>query len=243
MLFSEIEVQKRRRGNERPPILPPPGFGGHADQHCPAACCGLEDSRWFRFRLWSRSEAMMRRNRMLQSFALSCTVFALLASPHASRAQSTQSAPSAKDKPAPVAAPVPAPSAAVLADPLLKAMREELDRSRLHLKMDGVPAPYYIEYRLADVDQYEAEAIFGALRSDQHVHARSVRIVVRVGDYKQDSYYGPGVGVVDFAPLDNDEAALRRELWFKHRSRLQGRKRVAGLEESAAQPVHRRRSV
>jgi hypothetical protein len=27
MLFSEIEVQKRRRGNERPPILPPPGFG------------------------------------------------------------------------------------------------------------------------------------------------------------------------------------------------------------------------
>jgi TldD protein len=27
MLFTEIEVQKRRRGNERPPILPPPGFG------------------------------------------------------------------------------------------------------------------------------------------------------------------------------------------------------------------------
>jgi TldD protein len=26
MLFSEIEVQKRRRGTERPPILPPPGF-------------------------------------------------------------------------------------------------------------------------------------------------------------------------------------------------------------------------
>ncbi len=26
MLFTEIEVQKRRRGSERPPILPPPGF-------------------------------------------------------------------------------------------------------------------------------------------------------------------------------------------------------------------------
>lgn len=26
MLFSELEVQKRRRGTERPPILPPPGF-------------------------------------------------------------------------------------------------------------------------------------------------------------------------------------------------------------------------
>jgi TldD protein len=26
MLFSEIEVQKRRRGTERPPILPPPSL-------------------------------------------------------------------------------------------------------------------------------------------------------------------------------------------------------------------------
>jgi TldD protein len=149
----------------------------------------------------------MRRTIMLRPILLSCCVAAcaLLASPFTLRAQ---------DKAAPVAAPIPAPSAAVLADPLMKAMREELDRSRLHLKMDGVPAPYYIEYRLADVDQFEAEAIFGSLRSDQHVHARSVRIVVRVGDYKQDSYYGPGVGAVDFAPLDNDEAALRRELWF-----------------------------
>jgi len=33
MLFSEIEVQKRRKGTERPPILPPPG----ADSPAPAA--------------------------------------------------------------------------------------------------------------------------------------------------------------------------------------------------------------
>jgi predicted Zn-dependent protease len=105
-------------------------------------------------------------------------------------------------------------SRAVASDPILKAMREELDRSKLHLKMDNVAAPYYIEYRLADVHQYEAEAVFGALRQDQKVHARTVRVVVRVGDYKQDSYYGPGVGVVDFAPLDDDAIALRRELWL-----------------------------
>jgi TldD protein len=30
MLFTEIEVQKRRRGSERPPILPPPGFASAA---------------------------------------------------------------------------------------------------------------------------------------------------------------------------------------------------------------------
>jgi predicted Zn-dependent protease len=107
-----------------------------------------------------------------------------------------------------------ATAAAVQSDPLLKAMREELDRSRSHLKMDNVPAPYYIEYRLSDVDEYSAEAAFGALRQNQRIHARSLRVVVRVGDYKQDSYYGPGTGMVTFAPLDDDSIALRRELWL-----------------------------
>ncbi|MFZ0519549.1 MAG: metallopeptidase TldD-related protein [Candidatus Acidiferrales bacterium] len=100
------------------------------------------------------------------------------------------------------------------ADPILKAMREELNRSKSQLKMENVAAPYYIEYRVSDVDQYDAEAAFGALRQEQRVHARSLRVVVRVGDYKQDSYYGPGTGVVSFAPLDNDSIALRRELWI-----------------------------
>jgi TldD protein len=107
-----------------------------------------------------------------------------------------------------------AAAAAVQSDPLLKAMREELDRSKSQLKMENVPAPYYIEYRLSDVDEYSAEAAFGALRQDQRMHARSLRVVVRVGDYKQDSYYGPGTGLVTFAPSDDDSIALRRELWL-----------------------------
>jgi TldD protein len=105
-------------------------------------------------------------------------------------------------------------SSAASTDPILKAMREELDRSKSQLKMENVAAPYYIEYRVSDVDQYDAEAAFGALRQEQRVHARSLRVVVRVGDYKQDSYYGPGTGVVSFAPIDNDAIALRRELWI-----------------------------
>jgi predicted Zn-dependent protease len=107
-----------------------------------------------------------------------------------------------------------ASSAAVQSDPLLSALREELDRNKSQLKMDNVPAPYYIEYRLSDLDEYSAEAAFGALRQDQRVHGRSLRVVVRVGDYKQDSYYGPGTGMVTFAPRDDDSIALRRELWL-----------------------------
>jgi TldD protein len=119
----------------------------------------------------------------------------------------------AQEKP-PAVPSTKAVSAEVGADPLLKAMREELDRSKSQLKMDNVAAPYYIEYRIADVEEWTAEAAFGSLRQDQQIHARSARVVVRVGDYKLDSYYGPGLGVVDYAPLDNDPIAIRRELWL-----------------------------
>src|SRR5271170_6548137 len=102
---------------------------------------------------------------------------------------------------------------AAISDPVLQAMRKELDRSKSQLKMENVPAPYYIEYRVSDLDQYDAEAVFGALRQEQRVHSRVVRVVVRVGDYKQDSYYGPGIGVTTLEPIDNDPIALRWQLW------------------------------
>ena len=126
-------------------------------------------------------------------------------------------------------------------DPLLQAMREELDRSKSHLKMDNVPTPYYIEYHLWDVDQYDAEAAFGALRQDQRNRARSIRVVVRVGDYKQDSY-GPTSAGVTIAPIDNDPIAVRRQLWlatdqaFKAASEALAAKKAALREYSADQP-------
>jgi predicted Zn-dependent protease len=112
----------------------------------------------------------------------------------------------------------PAPDSSVSAnasaDAILQAMREELDRSKATLKMDNVSAPYYIEYRLLDMDTYDAEAAFGSLRQDQRFHVRDLRVVIRVGDYKQDSYDGRGMGVVDLAPLENDPIALRHQLWM-----------------------------
>jgi TldD protein len=99
-------------------------------------------------------------------------------------------------------------------DVVLSAMRAELDRSKAQLKMEQVAAPYYVEYRIYDVDQFSAEASFGALRGDMHLRFRFVRVVVRIGDYKQDSYFGQGQGTVDFMPLDNDMLALRHQLWL-----------------------------
>jgi len=110
------------------------------------------------------------------------------------------------------AAAVPHPAAA--GDPLLDALLTELDRSKAHLKMDQVPAPYYIGYRVNDVDDFDAEAAFGALRESQRVHLRILRVVVRVGDYKQDSYYGQGMGETNILPLDDDPIALRHQIWL-----------------------------
>ena len=104
--------------------------------------------------------------------------------------------------------------AAANGDPLLEALLTELDRSKAQLKMDQVAAPYYIEYRVNDVDEYQAEAAFGALRESQRARYRVLHVVVRVGDYKQDSYYSQGMGETNILPLDDDAIALRHLIWL-----------------------------
>jgi TldD protein len=107
-----------------------------------------------------------------------------------------------------------APHPAARGDALLEALLTELDRSKAQLKIEQVQAPYYIEYRVNDVDDYDAEAAFGALRESQRVRLRILRVVVRVGDYKQDSYFGQGMGETNILPLDNDPIALRHQIWL-----------------------------
>src|SRR5450759_1216978 len=99
-------------------------------------------------------------------------------------------------------------------DVVLRALREEMGRSKANLKLEKVPAPYYIEYRVTEIDQFEASAVFGALRNQQHNHGRLLRVVVRVGDYKQDSFYGTGEGAVDLVPSDDDVFAIRHRIWL-----------------------------
>jgi TldD protein len=99
-------------------------------------------------------------------------------------------------------------------DGLLEALLTELDRSKAQLKMDQVQSPYFIEYRVNEVEDFSAEAAFGALRENQHTHFRVLRVVVRIGDYKQDSYFGRGQGESSILPLDNDPIALRHQIWL-----------------------------
>src|SRR6202049_452901 len=99
-------------------------------------------------------------------------------------------------------------------DAVLRALREEMERSKANLKLENVPAPYYIEYRVTEIDQFEASAVFGALRNQQHNHGRLLRVVVRVGDYKQDSFFGTGEGTIELVPSDEDVFAIRHRIWL-----------------------------
>ena len=110
--------------------------------------------------------------------------------------------------------PMIAAHAAANGDPILEALLTELDRSKAQLKMDQVAPPYYIEYRVNDVDEFQAEAAFGAIRENQRLRYRVLHVVVRIGDYKQDSYYNQGTGETNIIPLDDDPIALRHLIWL-----------------------------
>src|SRR5438045_9028372 len=99
-------------------------------------------------------------------------------------------------------------------DPVLSAMRAELERSKSQLKLSQMQAPYYIEYSVADSDVYSAAATFGALSYENRIRARLLTANVRVGDYKRDNTLMPGAGQVERVALDGDSYALRRSLWL-----------------------------
>jgi predicted Zn-dependent protease len=98
-------------------------------------------------------------------------------------------------------------------DPLLKAMLAELDRSKNDLQLKGFEKPFFIQYRIEDVDNFETKAEFGAGESAEHAHQRVARVTVRVGDYKTDSSGGRGDGALQLAPMDDDPIAVRSALW------------------------------
>ncbi len=98
-------------------------------------------------------------------------------------------------------------------DPLLKAMLAELDRSMTQLQLPGFAKPFFIQYRIEEVNDYQTKAEFGASEGASQSHQRVARITVRVGDYKTDSSGGRGDGALQLAGLDDDPIALRSALW------------------------------
>jgi hypothetical protein len=105
-------------------------------------------------------------------------------------------------------------------DPILRAMRDELDRARA-LKVVSQAQPYYVEYALHDAENVTASATLGALVNSNRLRFRLPRISVRVGDYAFDNtnFIGTGFGGgshydVDEFPLDDAYLVLRHHIWL-----------------------------
>lgn len=98
-------------------------------------------------------------------------------------------------------------------DPVLKAMLTELDRNMSQLQLPGFARPFFIQYRIEDVNQFETRAEFGAGEGASGLHQRVARVTVRVGDYKTDSSNSRGDGSIELAALDDDPIAIRSALW------------------------------
>jgi predicted Zn-dependent protease len=98
-------------------------------------------------------------------------------------------------------------------DPVFKAMLAEMDRSMTQLQLKDFAKPFFIQYRIEEIDNFETKAEFGATEGGQRSHERIARITVRVGDYKTDSSGGRGDGALQLSALDNDPIAIRAALW------------------------------
>jgi len=110
-------------------------------------------------------------------------------------------------------------------DVVFRAMQDELQRSMKKLKLEQLDRPYFISYRMADIDSKDISASFGSLLSSSENRGRTLTVEVRVGDYALDntnffsmSMGGTGVarmfgGVVQM-PLDDNYDELRRQLWL-----------------------------
>ena len=111
-------------------------------------------------------------------------------------------------------------------DHTLQAMHDEMARSksRLELKIPGMDRPqdpYYIEYRLLDLDVREVVAEFGALVSSNQTRNRFMDVQARVGDYKLDSSnfisddgFRGFIGPTGSVGIDRDYDSLRQDLWI-----------------------------
>ena len=98
-------------------------------------------------------------------------------------------------------------------DPMLKAMLQELDRSKNDLQIKGFEKPFFTQYRVEDVTTFDTRAEYGASEGSGRSHQRVARVTVRVGDYKTDSSGQRGDGAIQLMALDDDPIAIRTALW------------------------------
>ena len=113
--------------------------------------------------------------------------------------------------------------AGTAADPVMRAMADELKRSVSELQFKDLEKPYFIQYNILDQERYHASATFGALTASDLSRARILQAQVRVGDYDFDNsefVTGPGfqgpppAGITNQTVIENSYDSIRHALWL-----------------------------
>ena len=121
-----------------------------------------------------------------------------------------------------------------------QAMQDELARSMSDLHLGDESRPYYLGYTIYDLDQASVNATLGALTASHAYRGRILRTDLRVGDPGFDNTNFEGGARVETVPIEDDYAALRRELWLRtdeaYKAALEtlARKRAAAEGQAAA---------
>jgi predicted Zn-dependent protease len=173
---------------------------------------------------------------------LSAVVLSLCA---VARANDAADKPAAKavdkpaEKPAPVAVAVEG-RIRVNDAAVQRALQDELARSMSDLHLGDESRPYYLGYTIYDLEQASVNATLGALTASHAYRGRILRTDLRVGDPSFDNSNFEGGARVETVPIEDDYAALRRELWLRtdeaYKAALEtlARKRAAAEGQAAA---------
>lgn len=104
-------------------------------------------------------------------------------------------------------------------DPIFRAMDDELARSMSRLVIQGMPAPYFLSYRIRDYQTVTVNARYDALVQSDNSHDRYLYIDLRVGSLQLDnSNYFSDWGDVwksrDGVVEEDSYQAIRHQLWY-----------------------------
>lgn len=113
-------------------------------------------------------------------------------------------------------------SSAQSQDELMTMLEKELNREMESLKKAPIP-PYFLEYRVEDVEYVNVHASFGSLVRSDADHSRTLVTRVKVGDYQFDNThplksrgnYMPEMNFSSISPIPqvNDPVAIQFALW------------------------------
>jgi TldD protein len=136
-------------------------------------------------------------------------------------------------------------------DVILRAMRDEMDRSRqLRVVAGGADdIPYFISYSLTDSESFRVDASMGATLNVGHHRSRLPLVEVRVGSYDFDNTGHVYSGMYSGSrfdgewPIDDNYATLRECFWLAtdraYKTALESMARKRGALNSANAPTEK----